>query len=135
VVQSRDIHGDVHIHTPDQPKPPPFQVPLPTRHYTNNERQLGEISDAVVAHHVASGADTPKVVVIQGPPGGGKSETAYQWLDDHRGDYPDGQFYASLGAKSRHRDLASFRRYANPSIEYARRQVEEAKRCSRGSAR
>lgn len=34
-------------------------------------------------------------------------------------------------AKSRHRDLASFRRYANPSIAYAQRQVEEARRRSR----
>lgn len=33
-------------------------------------------------------------------------------------------------AKSRHRDLASFRRYANPSIEWAQRQVEQARRRS-----
>jgi integrase/recombinase XerC len=39
-------------------------------------------------------------------------------------------------AKSRHKDLASFRRYANPSIEYAQRQVEEARRRNeRGGAR
>ncbi|QIZ35913.1 site-specific integrase [Saccharopolyspora sp. ASAGF58] len=39
-------------------------------------------------------------------------------------------------AKSRHRDLASFRRYANPSLEYAQRQVEQARRRSqRGGPR
>ncbi|MER7013549.1 hypothetical protein ABT324_19195 [Saccharopolyspora sp. NPDC000359] len=95
VVQAHDFHGDVHFHAPQSPNPPPKQVPPPSRFFTNNERQLGEISG-----FLAAGADErpPAVVVIQGPPGSGKSETAYQWVQEHRGDYPDGAFYARLTA-------------------------------------
>lgn len=104
VVQGRDIHGDVHIHAPDRPKSPLYQVPSPTRHYTNNERQQAEISDVIAADADLgeSGERAPTVVVVEGPPGGGKSATVYQWLAAHRDEFPDGQFYAPLagGAQS-----------------------------------
>lgn len=97
VIQGRDFYGNVHIHVPDRPAPPQYQVPTPTQNYTNNEPQLATISDAVArGGELANKA--PKVVVVQGPPGGGKSETAYQWLADHTADYPDGQFYVPLVA-------------------------------------
>ncbi|RKT87464.1 hypothetical protein SAMN05421805_11371 [Saccharopolyspora antimicrobica] len=97
VVQARDIHGDVHFHAPESPNPPPKQVPLPSRFFTNNERQLAEIGE-FLRPGADSGQRPPGVVVVQGLPGSGKSETAYQWAHDHRDHYPDGAFYARLAA-------------------------------------
>jgi hypothetical protein len=45
VVQGRDFHGDIHFHAPTNPKAPPRQVPPPSRFYTNNDRQLVEITE------------------------------------------------------------------------------------------
>ncbi|MER6987547.1 NB-ARC domain-containing protein [Saccharopolyspora hirsuta] len=99
VVQAHNFHGDVHFHAPESPNPPPKQVPPPSRFFTNNERQLGDISKYLKP---GAGAEErpPALVVVQGPPGSGKSETAYQWVQEHRGHYPDGAFYARLTAES-----------------------------------
>ncbi|MDA3649435.1 hypothetical protein LZ318_02955 [Saccharopolyspora indica] len=95
VVQARDIHGDVHFHAPESPNPPPKQVPPPSRFFTNNERQLAEIGE-----FLRPGTDSgpPRLVVVQGLPGSGKSETAYRWVSEHGDDYPDGAFYTRLTA-------------------------------------
>lgn len=109
VFQGRDIHGDVHIHVPHQPKPPPFQVWLPPLHYTNNERQLAEISEVVAAATRGdSGERSPTVIVVEGPPGGGKSATVYQWLAEHRDEFPDGQFYVSPATEDARSALRRF---------------------------
>lgn len=97
VVQARDIHGDVHFHVPKSPNPPPKQVPPPSRFFTNNERQLAEI-DKYLRPGVDSGERPPGLVVVQGLPGSGKSETAYRWVNEHGDDYPDGAFYTRLTA-------------------------------------
>lgn len=88
-----DLHGGVHFHQPSSPKPAPAQVPPPGRLFVNNQRQLVAITDAL-----RPGEDEPKVVVVQGAPGGGKSETVYQWVRQHRERFPDGLFYARLSA-------------------------------------
>jgi tetratricopeptide (TPR) repeat protein len=107
VVQARVIYGDVHFHTPELRKPPPKQVPPPTTHYTNNERQLDEITLALQPDSDKNDERPARIVVVQGPPGGGKSETASQWIHQHRDHYPDGLFYASLAAGTRETGLES----------------------------
>ncbi|MFC7339953.1 tetratricopeptide repeat protein [Saccharopolyspora griseoalba] len=88
-----DLSGGVHYHLPRRPKPAPAQVPPPGRLFVNNETQLAAISCAL-----RPGGGEPKVVVVRGAPGGGKSETVYQWVSKHRGRFPDGLFYARLSA-------------------------------------
>ncbi|GAA2795580.1 tetratricopeptide repeat protein [Saccharopolyspora taberi] len=106
VVQAGAIHGDVHVHEPARSVPVPFHVPPPSHHYTNNERQLQEITDAVRARSAG-----PAFVVLQGPPGGGKSDTVYQWLAEHGEDYPDGQFYVSLAGDGAGAETAALRQF------------------------
>lgn len=104
VVQTEHVEGGVHFYGPSRPpKSPPAQVLPPPIVYTNNERQLREITDAL-SSAPEGGDEHPRMVVIQGPVGGGKSATACQWLHDHRDDFPDGLFHAPLGLFRRRRD-------------------------------
>ncbi|MGW5645389.1 hypothetical protein ACWEV3_15500 [Saccharopolyspora sp. NPDC003752] len=106
VVQGRDFHGDIYFYPPSSPKAPPRHVPPPSPHYTNNERQLAEITKFLrpgeARDHQRSG-----LVVLRGEPGGGKSATAYQWIHEHGKHYQDGLFYASLTAGTRETGLES----------------------------
>lgn len=106
VVQGRDFHGDIHFHAPTTPKEPPRQVPPPSRFYTNNDRQLVEITEFLRPGRSAD-EQPPALVVIQGGPGGGKSATAYQWIHEHGEHYPDGLFYAELAAGTSEAGLES----------------------------
>ncbi|MEU6268371.1 tetratricopeptide repeat protein [Saccharopolyspora shandongensis] len=106
VVQGRDFHGDVHFYPPSSPKAPPRQVPPPSPHYTNNERQLAEITKFLLPGEVRD-HQRPGLVVLRGEPGGGKSATAYQWIHEHGNHYQDGLFYASLTAGMRETGLES----------------------------
>jgi len=124
VAQVGAVHGDVHLTTCAAPASPalsaPAQVPDPTRNYTNNDRQLEEIGEAL---RPGSGAEDepPRVVVIQDRAtfGGGKSATAYQWLHRHRRHYPDGLFHARLSARSESDCLRDFLR----AVGFADREI------------
>ncbi|WP_132490053.1 hypothetical protein [Saccharopolyspora elongata] len=106
VVQARDIYGDVYQYAPSSPKAPPRQVPPPSRFYTNNERQLAEITKFLRPCE-ARDHQRPGLVVLRGDPGGGKSATAYQWIHEYGKHYQDGLFYASLTAGTRETGLES----------------------------
>ncbi|GAB2663171.1 hypothetical protein GCM10027271_22210 [Saccharopolyspora gloriosae] len=94
VAQAGHVEGGIHFYAPSRPaEHPPRQVPQPTRSYTNNERQLRAITEAV--RFAESGDAAPRVVVVRGPLGGGKSETAFRWVADHGGEFA-GRFYARL---------------------------------------
>ncbi|MCX2729796.1 tetratricopeptide repeat protein [Saccharopolyspora sp. NFXS83] len=94
VAQAGHVEGGIHFYAPSRPaEHPPRQVPQPTRSYTNNERQLRAITEAV--RFAESGDEAPRVVVVRGPVGGGKSETAFRWVAEHGGEFA-GRFYARL---------------------------------------
>lgn len=100
-VQAQHIAGDVHLHAPAKPAAtPPAQIPAPPGVYTNNERQLEDITAAL--GHPENTATRPGLVVIRGPVGGGKTSLACQWAHEHRDEFPDGAFFAPM-AESRGR--------------------------------
>jgi tetratricopeptide (TPR) repeat protein len=93
IVQVGALEGDVYFQTPRSPQCLRCQTPGPPPHYTNNERQLGEIDAALLRH---GDSEVPSIVVVNGPPGSGKSATIYQWIFRHRDRFPDGVFYVPL---------------------------------------
>lgn len=94
VIQAGVVHGGIHHHGPQRHVEPPRQVLPPPRHYTNNEPQLAELSD-ILAH---PSDDGPRVAIIRGAPGSGRSTLAATWLDRHGADYPDGHFLVPLAS-------------------------------------
>jgi tetratricopeptide (TPR) repeat protein len=97
VVQLGEVRDGLHIHhhhePPQRQVAPARQVPPPPDHYTNNETQLAKL-DAVLAHR--SDQDGPRIGIIRGEPGSGRSTLADAWLHHHGADYPDGQFLVRL---------------------------------------
>ncbi|MGQ0776815.1 MAG: NB-ARC domain-containing protein [Pseudonocardiales bacterium] len=95
VFQARDVYGGVHYHDPQRRIDPPRQVLPPPEHYTNNEPQLAALSRILAHRHDDDG---PKVAIIRGAPGSGRSTLATTWVHQHRGDYPDGHFVIRLAS-------------------------------------
>ncbi|MEV6327045.1 tetratricopeptide repeat protein [Streptomyces sp. NPDC051909] len=101
VVQAGDIRGDVHIHVPSEaarggpaplgaPHAPRQLLPLP-EHFTGRTDTLGSL-DALLPQLAAR----PLLVVVNGPPGVGKSALVTRWLHGLADRFPDGQLYADL---------------------------------------
>ncbi|WP_028925739.1 tetratricopeptide repeat protein [Pseudonocardia acaciae] len=76
-------------------RPAPRQGVAPPEHYTNNGPQLDALS-AIFAG--GPERDGPRVAIIRGAPGSGRSTLADVWIHTHRAEYPDGQFVVSLAA-------------------------------------
>lgn len=117
VAQIGHMAGDVHFHAPQRANAhPPRQVPPPTRHYTNNERQLRELTAGLLGGE----SEQVALAVIRGPLGGGKSETAYQWIAEHAAAFPDGLFYADLsGADGQPGEVSEWLRTFLVAVGYA----------------
>lgn len=69
----------------------PRQLPSPPARFTGRLQELSLLESSVRA-----GERTPRVVVVRGPGGVGKSALAAQWLDSVRHQFGDGQLYAEL---------------------------------------
>ncbi|WP_344321748.1 ATP-binding protein [Streptomyces macrosporus] len=95
-VQARDIHGGIHVHqapaAPQRP-PTPRQLPPVTAHFAGRAEDL----KALEALRTARPRPAPRLVVISGPAGVGKTTLASRWLGDLAEEFPDGQLYADLG--------------------------------------
>ncbi|OLT47852.1 hypothetical protein BJF85_14595 [Saccharomonospora sp. CUA-673] len=101
---SNTFHGDVekavqigavHVHAGESaPIPPPWQVPAELPHYTNHHGPRADLA-AVLAPADCDGA--PRVGVVVGSPGIGKSALATQVANDVGRRFPDGVFVAQLG--------------------------------------
>lgn len=100
-VQAGTIHGGVHIH--GRRIEPARQVPPPPEHYTNHEKQLDAMT-AALAHR--DGQDGPKIVIVTGAPGSGRSTLCEACAQRHGDDYPDGHFMVRLGHRGRAVDAA-----------------------------
>ncbi|MGA4840651.1 hypothetical protein [Streptomyces sp. G45] len=100
-VQAREIHGDVHFHaTAPRPtpsaRPAPRQLPAVTALFTDREDDQ-RVLDSVGLRGSARGS---RILVVTGLAGVGKTSLVSRWLQDHSGDFPDGQLYADLGGHS-----------------------------------
>ncbi|RLK60516.1 tetratricopeptide repeat protein [Actinokineospora cianjurensis] len=91
-VQAGHIHGDVYF-GPVAPAPiVPRQLHPPPAHFVPRPRELTELGDSI------SGEDSnaPRVVVLRGVGGVGKTALALWWLATIADRYPDGQLFAEL---------------------------------------
>ncbi|MFC4584834.1 ATP-binding protein [Sphaerisporangium corydalis] len=92
VVQARDIHGGIHVHQGFGPLPKPSQLPP-------GGILIDRIEALALLDFVRSddrGAGVPKVAVVSGPAGIGKTAVALHWAHRERHTFPDGQLYADL---------------------------------------
>jgi tetratricopeptide (TPR) repeat protein len=92
VVQARDIHGGIHFHRTAQGIPPPSQLPPPGS-LANRKNDLTALDRSLSR---CESANTPCVVIVNGPAGIGKTTLAVNWAHSVRERYPDGQLYADL---------------------------------------
>ncbi|WP_343034502.1 ATP-binding protein [Amycolatopsis anabasis] len=72
---------------------PPAQLPAVTACFTGREHALRRLDDAV-ERPAEPGA--PAVLVIDGPPGAGKTALALRWAHQVTDRFPDGQLYVDL---------------------------------------
>lgn len=92
VVQARDVHGGVHFHQSLEPFAiTPRQLPGPPHGFVNRDTELGHLARMVIG-----GADAPRVIVITGTAGVGKTSLALRCAHSVRDRFPDGQLYTNL---------------------------------------
>ncbi|WP_017569709.1 ATP-binding protein [Nocardiopsis halotolerans] len=93
LVQTRAVHGDVHI-VSGLTQPPasiPRQLPLPATGFVDRTAHLRQL-DALARE---AGTGVP-VAVLAGPPGVGKTALAVHWAHQARDRFPDGDLYANV---------------------------------------
>ena len=95
VVQTRNLHGDVHVHRPvPAPWPTPRQLPMDVLNFVGRTAELGEL-DTLYLRAVARPGTVP-ILTLSGPAGAGKSALALRWAHRTQDLFPDGHLYADL---------------------------------------
>lgn len=89
VVQARDVSGGVHFHQRGSAVPHPGQ--LPGEHSAFVDRR-----DAIALLDRALAGGGPRLAVITGMPGAGKTTLAVRWAHSNLTGYPDGDLYVNL---------------------------------------
>ncbi|WP_170970663.1 tetratricopeptide repeat protein [Streptomyces zhaozhouensis] len=97
-VQAGAIHGGVHVHPAHRGKtadqvPRPRQLPGVTAHLVDRKADLARLDALRVQGHPGA----PRLIVVSGQPGVGKTTLALGWLDTVAGLFPDGQLFVDLG--------------------------------------
>ncbi|MGK5731665.1 ATP-binding protein [Streptomyces sp. URMC 124] len=93
-LQARDVHGGIHLHHAPRPALPPTPrqlLPVPA-HFTDRTEDLRTL-DALRSTRPGC---APRLVVVSGPAGVGKTALVSRWLREAAPDFPDGQLYADL---------------------------------------
>ncbi|MEU4829930.1 tetratricopeptide repeat protein [Streptosporangium sp. NPDC023615] len=95
-VQARDVHGGIHLHQASTPLPRPTQLPAGSALVDRVETLA--LLDAACSDR--GGTGVPRVAVVSGPAGIGKTAVALHWSHRERGAFPDGQLFADLRGHS-----------------------------------
>ncbi|MFC8716110.1 BTAD domain-containing putative transcriptional regulator [Kitasatospora sp. NPDC057198] len=87
--------------TPAAPTAPPkpAQLPSSTGQFIGRHQQLREL-DALLPTAPGDLTGRPRLVLVTGPPGIGKTALATHWAHRHRDRFPDGQLFADLRGHS-----------------------------------
>ncbi|WP_147472695.1 ATP-binding protein [Streptomyces triticirhizae] len=97
-VQARDIHGGIHLHGLPSPlgdRPPvPRQLPPYSANFVGREAELRALEEC----RASAPGGSPRLVVVTGPPGIGKTTLVTRWLAQVADEFVDGQLFADLGA-------------------------------------
>lgn len=92
VVQARDVHGGIHFH---QTLPSfvvtPRQLPGPPQGFVNRQTELAYLTSLALGD-----PDTPRVVIITGTAGVGKTTLALRCAHHVADRFPDGHLYTNL---------------------------------------
>jgi tetratricopeptide (TPR) repeat protein len=100
VVQAGTIAGGVHLHRPRPAPVVPRQLPPDPAYFTNRGDELRALDRIIPAS--GGSAQRPRLVVLTGPGGAGKTAVALRWLHANADRFAGGQLYADLGALSPH---------------------------------
>ncbi|MFE3458550.1 hypothetical protein ACFXKD_13490 [Nocardiopsis aegyptia] len=92
-LQARDIYGTINILTGGRPLIPRQLAPA-AKYFTNRSRERTRLDSF---HRSSSRDAAPRVVVLRGLPGVGKTALALKWLGEIADSYSDGQLYLELG--------------------------------------
>ncbi|WP_158920216.1 tetratricopeptide repeat protein [Streptomyces sp. NBRC 109706] len=95
-MQTRDVHGGVHIHQHPATSSLviPHQLPGSVRHFVNRSRELARLTTLLAGRDAEPHA--ARVAVITGTAGVGKTSLALHWAHIFRSHFPGGELYASL---------------------------------------
>lgn len=89
VVQARDVSGGVHFHQPGHVIPRPSQLPGQHAAFVDRQEALALLDATLVS-------GDPRLAVVVGMPGAGKTALAVHWAHQNLSSYPGGQLYANL---------------------------------------
>ncbi|MET9451848.1 tetratricopeptide repeat protein [Streptomyces cinerochromogenes] len=96
-VQAGEVHGGVHVHMAgEQSTSVPRQLLRVPPHFTNRRSELDELDGLLTTDPGQAGP--PRLIVVNGPAGIGKTALVSRWLHSREHDFPDGQLYADLRA-------------------------------------
>ncbi|MFF4416805.1 ATP-binding protein [Streptosporangium sp. NPDC001559] len=94
-LQARDVHGGIHLHQTASPEAPLLKPnQLPAGHpIVNRHDELALLDDI---RSGSGGTGAPKVAVVSGPAGVGKTAMALHWSHREHDSFPDGGLFADL---------------------------------------
>jgi DNA-binding SARP family transcriptional activator len=88
----------------------PAQLPAGVGHFTGRDAELAELDRAVAgaasARQLQAGSD-PRVVVVSGLGGLGKTALVVHWARAHADRFPDGQIFVDLHGQDRRRSMSA----------------------------
>lgn len=99
-LKSLRLHKPGPLRTPAEQRPQPRQLPIATRGFVGRSEEMQWLDDNVLSASSDEFVE-PRIALVSGMAGVGKSSLVVTWGHRHRADFPDGQLYADLGGYGR----------------------------------